>query len=412
MEKMDFTEKAPDLATECVTLMAECGYSAEFTLDSLAILDRLISEHSAAGEAVPGGFFDPQALSNFPLERRIRVRLLYLGCFAGEILRREYGGVWHCEGDDPMQLSLRIKDISVNVIGKVVKRFRNGEEDSVATLPLLIAMVDETSGYEQENTNDGATQAPFEEGLAELLATGGKNAFLLIQRTNTDDSSATSVSLQEGNLIVETTQMSVSTLSNAVAYLGVFYNRGAEAALEEMTAPSGEKDYWTFYRINCKQDVSAAADIVRELVLLEFPDADLADFSTEVVANPDQKEEEPALEPPAIEELEVPQSEQPSDESGSDDSEHLPSSLTLESMSTLLSEACIACLEPQEILFKASETIDRAMKSRTETQAMKRLAKAEKLIVRAEEQALNARQRIKRGRVSGSSNEDRSTSEG
>jgi hypothetical protein len=273
------------MAAECASRMAESGHCPDFSLAALADVDRLIDEHSQEGAANPGGFLDPADLSQFPPEQRTATRLLYLGCFVGEVLRQEFGGDWQCEGDDPIDgLSLAFSNGNiVRPVGKVFKRFHNGEEDSVAgfgaMVKLLWAPVPSANG-----DHDGPDPQDFiEEGLYKLLATEDDFAWLQLRRRDSDDPLAFYVNLIDGRLVIQTFHMSIEKFPDLSATLGVLHKHDATATIEEMTAEDGAKAYWTCYRIDTDRDVQKAAAGLRELIPQEFPNADLSDFVAEVI---------------------------------------------------------------------------------------------------------------------------------
>ncbi|WP_189710325.1 hypothetical protein [Streptomyces phaeofaciens] len=100
------------------------GYRADFTPGSLGDIERFMTEHSAQGTAVAGGLLavDPGS------------RLFALGAYLGETVRRGLGGTWE-DGGDPDSLTdlvLRLPDGAVvRPVQRVIKRFRNGSEDSI-----------------------------------------------------------------------------------------------------------------------------------------------------------------------------------------------------------------------------------------------------------------------------------------
>lgn len=68
--------------------------------------------------------------------------VLKLGSFGGEVIRASNGGRWKVSdsGSLPLVLTTRFRgeEATVNPLGKAIKRFTNGEEDSVLTLVGLI----------------------------------------------------------------------------------------------------------------------------------------------------------------------------------------------------------------------------------------------------------------------------------
>src|SRR5262245_37184141 len=75
-------------------VVAEAGHCADFSIQSLAEIDRLIDEHTRDGKPVAGGYFDPD-----PARSSTGHRLAGLGHYVGEVLRRNYGGHWEVDTD-------------------------------------------------------------------------------------------------------------------------------------------------------------------------------------------------------------------------------------------------------------------------------------------------------------------------
>lgn len=101
------------------------GYKADFTMESLLEVDRFFDEHSAGGRARSGGL----------LSSNLGSRLFALGSYVGDVVRQAYGGEWRADDQDP-QGETRIQVVFANggrvwPVQKVMKRFRNGPEDSL-----------------------------------------------------------------------------------------------------------------------------------------------------------------------------------------------------------------------------------------------------------------------------------------
>lgn len=120
-------------------LQTKYGYNADFTLSSLADVDRLIDEHICDGEPVPGSYFDPP---NPSVPNISVVRLSMLGFYAGEVFVRHFGGQWHTDTKNARQWipTLRVvvptHGLTINVVGKVTKRAYDGEGESVMALAM------------------------------------------------------------------------------------------------------------------------------------------------------------------------------------------------------------------------------------------------------------------------------------
>jgi len=106
--------------------LASSGYRADFSPSSLSEVDRFFEEHSANGTPRAGGL----------LSDGLGSRLFALGCYVGEVVRRSKGGEWYGDDTDPeveLNAELRLADGSVCwPVQRVVKRLKNGDEDSIA----------------------------------------------------------------------------------------------------------------------------------------------------------------------------------------------------------------------------------------------------------------------------------------
>jgi len=102
------------------------GYTANFSADSLAEVDRFFEEHSKNGAPKKGGL----------LTKDTGQRLFAIGAYTGEVLRRSLGGDWQPDPSDPdseMGLSLVLPNgTTVWPVERVMKRYTNGREDSIA----------------------------------------------------------------------------------------------------------------------------------------------------------------------------------------------------------------------------------------------------------------------------------------
>ncbi|WP_406723669.1 hypothetical protein WJ438_01865 [Streptomyces sp. GD-15H] len=82
-------------------------------------------EHSNHGNPAVGGL----------LATDVGPRLFAIGAYLGETVRHNLGGVWETDDEDPygeMNIALRLPDGSIVwPVQRVIKRFRNGPEDSI-----------------------------------------------------------------------------------------------------------------------------------------------------------------------------------------------------------------------------------------------------------------------------------------
>lgn len=102
------------------------GYRADFSPSSLWHIDFFFDDHSRNGEPIPGGL----------LSEEVGKRLFAIGAYVGEVLRRNIGGEWRGDDTDPqaeINVELRLASgARCWPVQRVIKRFRNGSEDSVA----------------------------------------------------------------------------------------------------------------------------------------------------------------------------------------------------------------------------------------------------------------------------------------
>ncbi|MFF1303723.1 hypothetical protein [Streptomyces sp. NPDC058307] len=108
------------------------GYRADFSPDSLAEIDRFMDDHSSGGGARAGGL-----LADGPGQK-----LFALGAYVGETIRRERGGVWQADEDDPrgeINVELHLAEgVVIWPVQRVMKRFKNGAEDGIAVYGSMI----------------------------------------------------------------------------------------------------------------------------------------------------------------------------------------------------------------------------------------------------------------------------------
>ena len=102
------------------------GYLADFSPASLWYIDRFIDEHTQAGKPRPGGL----------LAGDFGARLFALGAYTGEVIRRNLGGTWRADDEDPkgeFNVELELPNGSVIwPVQRVMKRCANGAEDGIA----------------------------------------------------------------------------------------------------------------------------------------------------------------------------------------------------------------------------------------------------------------------------------------
>jgi hypothetical protein len=101
------------------------GYKADFSIESLKEIDRFFDEHTEEGQAKIGGLLISNTGS----------RLFALGSYVGEVIRRQYGGNWETNDNDPkgeINIAVRLsRGTLIWPVQRVMKRFKNGSEDGI-----------------------------------------------------------------------------------------------------------------------------------------------------------------------------------------------------------------------------------------------------------------------------------------
>jgi hypothetical protein len=102
------------------------GYPADFSAQSLWSIDQFFDDNSDHGQPTPGGL----------LATDLGSRIFALGAYVGEVIRRNAGGTWQANDDDPqneINVELTLPDgTTIWPVQRVMKRYQNGPEDSIA----------------------------------------------------------------------------------------------------------------------------------------------------------------------------------------------------------------------------------------------------------------------------------------
>lgn len=102
------------------------GYEADFSAQSLWSIDRFLDEHSDRGQPRRDGL----------LATDLGSRIFALGAYLGEVVRRNAGGTWHANDEDPqgeVNVELVLVDgTKIWPVQRVMKRYKNGPEDGIA----------------------------------------------------------------------------------------------------------------------------------------------------------------------------------------------------------------------------------------------------------------------------------------
>ena len=105
--------------------LSQSGYEADFSLESLRQIDRFFEEQVSNGQPKPGGL----------LSQQLGARLFAIGAYVGEVIRRQNGGEWQGDDNDPqaeINIAVRLKTgVILWPVQRVMKRFKNGAEDGI-----------------------------------------------------------------------------------------------------------------------------------------------------------------------------------------------------------------------------------------------------------------------------------------
>ena len=119
---MGVVDEAPRMAELVAKALTKDGYEADFTPASLWEIDRFYDEQTRKGVPRRWGL----------LAKDTSLRLFSLGAYVGEVVRREVGGAWQGDDEDPqaeLNLALRLPDDSIAwPVQRAIERMRNGKE--------------------------------------------------------------------------------------------------------------------------------------------------------------------------------------------------------------------------------------------------------------------------------------------
>ena len=105
--------------------LSQSGYKADFSLESLKQVDQFFEEQVANGQPKPGGL----------LSQQLGARLFAIGAYVGEVIRRQNGGEWQSDDNDPqaeINIAVRLQTgVILWPVQRVMKRFKNGAEDGI-----------------------------------------------------------------------------------------------------------------------------------------------------------------------------------------------------------------------------------------------------------------------------------------
>jgi hypothetical protein len=120
-------EEVVESAFENLAHAVAAEYRVALTLDGLQTVEPALAEVAGVPEEDEDAYWSA---------------VVKLGSFGGEVIRAHSGGRWRTtdSGSLPFSLSTRFsgEEATVNPLGKAIKRFSNGEEDSLVTLVSMI----------------------------------------------------------------------------------------------------------------------------------------------------------------------------------------------------------------------------------------------------------------------------------
>ena len=110
------------------------AYHADFSPQRLWSIDRFFDDNSKRGQPKRGGL----------LASDLGRRIFALGAYVGEVIRRNAGGTWHGNDDDPdgeINVEVVLADgTRMWPVRRVMKRYKNGPEDGVAAYAAALGL--------------------------------------------------------------------------------------------------------------------------------------------------------------------------------------------------------------------------------------------------------------------------------
>jgi hypothetical protein len=117
-----------------VDALNESGYAVDLSPASLWQVEFFFEDHVVSGRPVRGGL----------LAKDMGGRIFSLGAYVGEVIRRARGGEWVGDESDPaaeINVELHLPDGTVCwPIQRVMKRFKQGPEDSISAYGLCLGL--------------------------------------------------------------------------------------------------------------------------------------------------------------------------------------------------------------------------------------------------------------------------------
>lgn len=114
----------PVAASWIAKALSSSGYKADFSPGSISEVERFFEEQTRDGRPVANGLLD----------KNVGARLFALSCYCGETLRREIGGEWITDDDDPhgeVDMALKLANGHLCWPGQRIMKRLNSEEDDL-----------------------------------------------------------------------------------------------------------------------------------------------------------------------------------------------------------------------------------------------------------------------------------------
>ncbi|WP_327000341.1 hypothetical protein OHA72_35100 [Dactylosporangium sp. NBC_01737] len=131
---MGIVEDVHEAAAWVAAALTSSGYRADFSPGSLWEVERFFEVEAPDGRPRPDGL----------LARQLGARLFAVGSYVGEVIRRNAGGTWSGDDNDPaaeINVALQQPDGGrIWPVQRVMKRYSNGAEDSITAYGAVLGL--------------------------------------------------------------------------------------------------------------------------------------------------------------------------------------------------------------------------------------------------------------------------------